>query len=101
MKPELNRLYICGKCNLPQFSHREMKGYPYMNNGILVNSGIETVHRYAQDFKINKQEVCLLFITKDGDEKKAEKWLKEVKKKVKVTKGHHWGSPEKLDFYYE
>lgn len=81
--PEINQLYISRRCNLPNFSVRKMHGYSYMSNGIMHNTGLVPIYRYAQDVVINKVTVCAMFLTLDSDEGKAEKWFKKAITKAK------------------
>ena len=102
LMPELNRLYVSGKCNLKFFSRREMQGYSYIQNGIAQNSGMTSIYRYAQDIDVDGKIVCAMLITKEKDESKVKVWFDEIIKQIKnLPPDIAWGKPTELKFWYE
>ena len=102
--PELNRVYVSTPHGIfNSLSTRSMDGYSYMENGIMKNTGLTALYRYAKNFVINKRQYVLIVMSLDSNEDKVEKFLDKTAAKLdkeKVRYDAKWADPIKVDYWY-
>jgi len=69
IKPELDTIYASEPYGFNQLMSKKMTNYKYTKSGILLNTGLKKITRYAKDYKIGSTPVTLLVISFSGAKK--------------------------------
>lgn len=81
--PDIDSIYVSQPYGFSQMMTKQFKDYKYKKNGILLDSGIKHVTRYAKDYTLGNTNFSLLVICLNKSEKTIEDRLDQVAKDIK------------------
>lgn len=80
--PEIDTIYVVAPYGFSTMMYKEFSNYKYRKNGILLDSGIKKLTRYAKDYEVSGTSFTLLVVSLkaglDAVEKKLDDFAKEM-----------------------
>lgn len=83
--PQIDTVYVSEPYGFNQLMTKQFRDYKYKKSGILLDSGIKKITRYAKDYTIGNSMFTLLAVCIGRSDKTVEKKLDEVAESIKTN----------------
>lgn len=85
--PEIDKIHVSAPYGFDRIMTKEFSNYKYRKNGILLDSGIKKLTRYAKDYEVGGTKFTLLLVSFSKGvktiEKKLDSFAKDINKNNK------------------
>lgn len=83
LKPDIDTVYVSSPYGFTKLMTKQFSNYKYKKNGILLDSGIKKITRFAKDYNVSGSDFTLLAISLNKSDSVVEKSLDKTAESIK------------------